>query len=97
MAALEAAECWDPEVILCDIGLPGMDGYQFARRLRAQPTCGGAVLVALSGYGREDDKRLALEAGFDHHLVKPPDVEALGALLGRVAATSHAAEARTLH
>jgi len=74
-----------------------MDGYEFARRLRTQPAFGGAVLVALSGYGREEDKRLALEAGFDHHLVKPPDVDALGALLGRVAATSREAHPRTLH
>jgi CheY-like chemotaxis protein len=72
-----------------------MDGYELARQLRARPTFGRVVLVALSGYGREEDRRLAAEAGFDHHLVKPPDLDALLQLIGSVAAA--AIRPRTLH
>jgi signal transduction histidine kinase/ActR/RegA family two-component response regulator len=86
-AAIAAAESFEPEIILSDLGLPGMDGYELARRLRAQPAFGQVVLVALSGYGREEDKRRSLEAGFDHHFVKPLDMTSLFTLLGRVAAT----------
>jgi CheY-like chemotaxis protein len=92
-AALEIVERYAPDVVLSDLGLPGMSGYDLAQRLRQRPGFGGAVLVALSGYGREEDKRRALDAGFDHHLVKPPDLEALARLLGRaaVAAVSRSA------
>src|SRR5205823_3169102 len=77
-----------PDVVLSDLGLPSLDGYEFARRLRQQPGFGRVLLVALSGYGREEDKRRSLEAGFDHHLVKPPDMDVLQALLAGVAAAS---------
>jgi CheY-like chemotaxis protein/two-component sensor histidine kinase len=73
-AALEAAPRFQPEVVLCDIGLPGMDGYAVARQLRsdgATALAPGARLVALTGYGREEDRRRTSEAGFDLHLVKP--------------------------
>src|SRR6185295_4403299 len=70
LAALRLAEAETPDVILSDIGLPGMDGYELARQLRARPAFGRVVLVALSGYGRDEDRRQAAEAGFDHHLVK---------------------------
>jgi CheY-like chemotaxis protein len=60
-----------PEVVLLDIGLPGMDGYQVAAHLRKEETVKDATLIAISGYGQEEDLRLAKEAGFDHHLVKP--------------------------
>lgn len=60
-----------PEVVLLDIGLPGMDGYQVAAHLRQNETVKDATLIAISGYGQEEDLRLAKEAGFDHHLVKP--------------------------
>jgi CheY-like chemotaxis protein len=60
-----------PEVVLLDIGLPGMDGYQVAAHLRQEETVKDATLIAISGYGQEEDLRLAKEAGFDHHLVKP--------------------------
>jgi len=84
-AALEAAERHTPDVVLSDLGLPGMSGYELAQRLRERPGFGRAVLIALSGYGRDEDRRRAVEAGFDHHLVKPPDLDALARLLGRAA------------
>jgi PAS domain S-box-containing protein len=98
VAALASVEEWHPDLVLSDVGLPGMDGYELARRLRRQPgPAGGAVLVALSGYGRDEDKRAALDAGFDHHFVKPPDLDALAELLGRVAASPGERAARTVH
>jgi CheY-like chemotaxis protein len=79
-AALEAAEAFDPAIVLLDIGLPGMDGYEVARRLRQLPGRDKVLLVALTGYGQEEDRRRSREAGFDHHLVKPVDPEVLLAL-----------------
>ncbi len=66
-----------PDVALIDIGLPGIDGYEVARRLRADPATRLVRLIALTGYGQEDDQRRALEAGFDAHLVKPVDMDHL--------------------
>jgi two-component system, sensor histidine kinase len=82
-AALAAAAELRPEVILLDIGLPGIDGYEVARRLRADGL-GGKLLVAMTGYGRDEDRRLAREAGFDEHLVKPVDPNVLRELLARL-------------
>jgi signal transduction histidine kinase/DNA-binding response OmpR family regulator len=76
-AALEAVGDFEPEVVLLDIGLPGMDGYEVARRLRRQPGLKDLPLVALTGYGQEEDRRRSREAGFDLHLVKPLDLDAL--------------------
>jgi signal transduction histidine kinase/DNA-binding response OmpR family regulator len=76
-AAVAAAAEYRPDVAVVDIGLPGMDGYEVARRLRADPATRRAVLVAATGYGRDDDRRRAAEAGFDHHMVKPVDPAAL--------------------
>ena len=85
-AGVEAASGWLPEVVLSDIGLPGFDGFEVARRLRRLPGMEGALLVALTGYGGEDDRRRGLEAGFDHYLTKPTDPADLQRLLaGRVA------------
>jgi signal transduction histidine kinase len=78
---LLAASMHRPELILIDIGLPGIDGYQVARRLRANPETCGARLIALTGYGLETDRARALEAGFNVHLVKPIQMEELNAAL----------------
>ncbi len=72
---------WRPDVALVDLGLPGLDGYAVARRIRAAPGGGRIRLVALTGYGQPEDRRRALEAGFDAHLVKPADADALLRLL----------------
>jgi signal transduction histidine kinase/DNA-binding response OmpR family regulator len=80
-AALELVEEFRPEVVLLDIGLPGMDGYEVARRLRARSNLGELLVVALSGYGQPDDRSRSRAAGFDHHLVKPVDPDALEELM----------------
>lgn len=76
-AAIALAAEFQPEVVLLDIGLPGMDGYEVARKLRAMPGMEAAFVVAMTGYGSEEDIRHAKEAGFDRHLVKPADLEVL--------------------
>ena len=68
---------WQPELVFCDIGLPRLDGYGFARALRAAPSLREAVLVAMTGYGSEGDKVLASESGFDQHFTKPVDLDTL--------------------
>jgi PAS domain S-box-containing protein len=83
-AALERAEAEAPQVCILDIGLPDMDGNALAQRLRAMPQTAGAVLVAVTGYGQENDRQQTLAAGFDHHLVKPVDIEELAAILARI-------------
>jgi PAS domain S-box-containing protein len=80
-AALAEAEKIAPEVILLDIGMPGMNGYELARRLRQHPRTCGAALAALTGYGQPSDHERTSEAGFDAHFVKPVDVDALTAFL----------------
>jgi CheY-like chemotaxis protein len=70
-----------PGVVICDIGLPGLDGYGVAQALRDNPATAAARLIALTGYGQEEDRRRAKEAGFDEHLTKPADPAALEALL----------------
>jgi two-component system CheB/CheR fusion protein len=80
-AALAVARDFRPQVVLLDIGMPGMDGYELARQLRLQPEMQGARLVALTGYGQGEDRKRSLEAGLDAHLVKPVAPEALDALL----------------
>ena len=84
-AALEVAPKFLPDVVLCDVGLPGMDGYEVARRLRDIPECKDKILCALTGYtpSEADNRRLPL-AGFDHHFVKPVAIETLMALLQTV-------------
>src|SRR5918992_993235 len=80
-AALTAAEDFHPEVVILDIGLPGLDGFEVARRLRAQPGMAHALLIALSGYGPAQDRRCAQAAGFDYHLAKPVDPDKLYTLI----------------
>jgi CheY-like chemotaxis protein len=69
--------------VLLDIGLPGMDGYEVAGQLRHDPRTAKAQLIAMTGYGSEEDRRRALEAGFDHHLTKPVDPDYLKGLLAK--------------
>ena len=80
-SALETAEQWQPEAVFLDIGLPGMDGYEVAERLRELPHAKDAVLIAITGYGQDDDRLRSVRAGIDHHLVKPVAPDALRSLL----------------
>jgi CheY-like chemotaxis protein len=84
---LASARSGRPDVVLCDIGLPLMDGYQVARSFRADPELRGIRLVALSGYAQPEDLARAVEAGFDAHLAKPPDLDKLQQLLVGLPAT----------
>jgi len=97
IAALEAVRTEVPDVMLIDIGLPGIDGYEVARRVRRDPDLKQVVLVALTGYGREQDKQRALEAGFDYHLVKPVSPDALHVLVTRLGREPAEDKPKTLH
>ena len=80
-AALQLAAQFEPQLVLCDLGLPGMSGYEVARALRAMP-CGEHMrIAALTGYGSDTDRERAASAGFDAHLLKPVDPEAIEKLL----------------
>ena len=81
LAAVATAEQFRPDLILLDIGLPKLNGYDACRRIRELPWSKGIVIVALTGWGQEEDRRRSQEAGFDHHLVKPVEVDALEKLL----------------
>src|SRR5262249_40725833 len=70
-SALQQVRRFHPRVVLLDIGLPNMDGYEVARRLRERRHDGGPLIVAISGYGKEEDRARSRAAGIDHHLVKP--------------------------
>jgi PAS domain S-box-containing protein len=78
---LALVEDFEPQAVLLDLGLPGMDGFEVARHLRRRPGADAVLLIALSGYGRDEDRRKTREAGFDHHFVKPADLEAIQRLL----------------
>ncbi|HEV7282345.1 MAG TPA: PAS domain S-box protein [Pirellulaceae bacterium] len=80
-AALAQAKAARPDIALLDIGLPGMDGLEVARQMRADPDLAGMKLIALTGYGQEEDRRKSQEAGFDRHLVKPVSIDDLRSLL----------------
>lgn len=82
--AVEVAQRFQPDVVLLDLGLPVMDGFQVARRLRADPRLQRAFIAAVTGWGAEGDRRRTAEAGFDAHLTKPVDLPALQAVLGRL-------------
>jgi CheY-like chemotaxis protein len=81
LAALDAAAAFEPDVVLLDIGLPKMNGYDVCREMRRQPWGQRAFLVALTGWGQAEDQRKASEAGFDRHLVKPVEESVLQKLL----------------
>jgi CheY-like chemotaxis protein len=88
LAALDLVESFRPEVVILDLGMPGMDGYETARRIRLNEPRGNLVLAALSGWGQEEHRRRTREAGFDHHLVKPAEANALRELLDASGRTS---------
>jgi len=79
--ALAVATKLRPNVVLLDLGMPGMDGYELARRMRAESWGKEALLIALTGWGQDQHRRRSQEAGFDRHMVKPADADALRAVL----------------
>jgi CheY-like chemotaxis protein len=82
-SALALAADFKPEYALIDIGLPGMDGYELARQLRKDARYGKPYLVALTGYGREQDRESARTAGFDEHMIKPANLDSLARMLAK--------------
>jgi CheY-like chemotaxis protein len=91
--AVEAARAFRPNVILLDIGMPLLDGYGAAREIRRDPQIGVAKLVALTGWGQEEDRQRVRAAGFDEHIVKPAELEVLRRMLSEV----HGAQGQTTH
>jgi signal transduction histidine kinase/ActR/RegA family two-component response regulator len=87
LEAVEVAATFQPELVLLDIGLPKLNGYEVARRIRHQPWARDVILVALTGWGQDEDRRRSQEAGFNFHIVKPADLGALERLLARPAFT----------
>jgi CheY-like chemotaxis protein len=81
MSALKIADEFRPDVVLLDIGLPGMNGFEVAQRLRRLPSCREALLIALTGYGEAESRSRSAQAGFDFHMVKPADVNLLLSML----------------
>jgi len=90
--ALGIVDVFRPEAVIMDINLPGLDGYEIARRLRQDPANRRVFLVALTGYGHEQDVERSHQAGFDHHFVKPTDPQEICQLLARLAAAREAAD-----
>jgi CheY-like chemotaxis protein len=86
LKAVESVGSFHPDVVLLDIGLPKLNGYDAARRIREQHLGKTPLLIALSGWGREEDRRQSTLAGFDHHIVKPVDLACLEKLLALGAA-----------
>ena len=80
-SALALLDSFEPELVLLDIGMPGMDGYQVAARVRALPSQRHTVLIALTGWGQSEDRERSRAAGFDEHFVKPVDISTLQSLL----------------
>ena len=83
-AVIQAALDYRPDVVLLDIGLPGMDGYEVAKQLQRQPVLQTLVLVAMTGYGQEADRQISRAAGFDYHLVKPTDFKDVHEILSGI-------------
>lgn len=84
LAALQKVASFLPQAVFCDVGMPGMDGHEFASRMRQDPRFVSTLLVALTGWGSEEDKKRSRAAGFDEHLTKPASVDAVSALLARL-------------
>ena len=82
-AGVEAAFRFAPQVVLCDIGLPGLDGYEVAKRVRSDPATAGARLIAVTGYSGAEDRERSRAAGFEEHLGKPIDLDRLEWLLAQ--------------
>jgi CheY-like chemotaxis protein len=99
--AFDGTQCIDvcrsmqPEVLLLDIGMPRLNGYDTTRIIRMEPWGAGMLIVAMTGWGQEEDRRRGLQAGFDHHLVKPVDFDALAGILGAVRGHAPASQAVT--
>ena len=90
--AIALALSWRPEFILLDIALPAIDGYAVAAHLRQEDVCRDTIIIAVTGYGQEDDRRRSHEAGIDHHLLKPVSSDVLLPLLSRSGTTSCAGD-----
>jgi CheY-like chemotaxis protein len=97
IAAVAAATAFRPQLVFLDIGLPGISGYEVARRLRADPALDQPMLVALTGWGADDDRRQTRDAGFDYHLVKPVDASKITEVLIEAREAHEAREAREAH
>ena len=82
LKAIDAVRAYHPRVVLLDLGLPSLDGYQVARNIR-QEGFNDTVIIALSGYGQEEDRRRSREAGMDYHVTKPADVKTINELIAR--------------
>jgi CheY-like chemotaxis protein len=85
-----------PDVILLDIGLPGMDGFQVAQRVRADPVNSSIVIVAVSGYGQEEHRSRSSQAGCDHHLVKPIEPAVVSELLASLHSRRHGSSSENI-
>jgi DNA-binding response OmpR family regulator len=88
MEALEAAAEFHPDVVLLDIGLPKLNGFEVCRRMRAEPWGRDMTILAVSGWGQDDDRRKSREAGFDNHMVKPLDYNTLLKMLAEPSAAA---------
>jgi CheY-like chemotaxis protein len=93
-AALAVVDTMTPHAVLLDIGLPGMDGYQVAARMRENPALARTLIVAVSGYGQDEHQARSRQAGVDHHLVKPIDLDVVVTLLAGRKAGGSATDAR---
>jgi CheY-like chemotaxis protein len=91
-SALEALRTYRPSVVILDLGMPGLDGHEVAQRVRRDPDFCDLPLIALTGWGQEENRRRTREAGFDHHLVKPVDLEALRTVLASLGSQKGAGE-----
>jgi CheY-like chemotaxis protein len=87
-SALDAVRTFRPRVALVDLGLPVMDGFELAQRLKEDPRLDGLILIAVTGYGQDVDRRRSRDAGFDGHLVKPVDVDVVDEMIRRMGSTA---------